>query len=257
LLLGIGTIIEGSDHLSNPLRRTILSDIIFLLLFLFQLNPVSAQDDLSDSEIQDRLLYIYQRLGQGESNARRWWTGWLIGYSAATIAQGAIGLTSKDEDTQQDMALGAATTFLGTMGQIISPMTPGSATDQLSRIPESTSAERKEKLIKAEKLLQSCALREKDGRSWKTHTVTGAVNLCSGCVVWLAFDRSPLEGFINFIINMVITEFQIWTQPTQAIDSYYDYVDKYKTVQKIGCIKPEKAWSVAIYPGGIGIKIVL
>ena len=145
------------------------SIIILLFVFLAQSNLASAQDELSDSQIQERLQTIHQILEHGKSNANRWWYGWLIGYSTTTIAQGAIGLTSGDKETRQDMALGAATTFLGAMGQIIAPMVPGTAPDRLADTPESTPAERKAKLLKAEKLLNECALREREGRSWKRH----------------------------------------------------------------------------------------
>ena len=195
-------------------------------------------------------------LEQGKSNANRWWYGWLIGYSAATIGQGAVFLTSEDKETRQDMALGAATTFLGAMGQIITPMVPGAAPDRLADISESTAEEKSNKLLKAEKLLKESAFREKDGRSWKTHAIAGVVNLSSGLIVWLGFKRSIWEGVGNFALNTVITEAQIWTQPTRAITDYDDYIKKYKSGEKLGCRKSELSWSITMSPGGLGINIL-
>ena len=105
--------------------RTNSKTIILLLLFLFPIHPALAQNELSDAQIQERLQVIHHMLEQGKPNANIWWYGWLIGYSAVTIGQGAVYMTSTDKATRQDMALGAATTFLGAMGQIISPMVPG------------------------------------------------------------------------------------------------------------------------------------
>lgn len=242
--------------MEKPFIRTKLSSIILLLIFLCRINPALAQDELSDSQVKERLQFIQQVLEQGKSNADHWWYGWLIGYSAATIAQGAIGLTSDARATRQDMALGAATTFLGAVGQIITPMVPGSAPDRLAGISESTPAERKEKLTKAEKLLQACALRESEGRSWKAHAITGVVNIGCGLIVWLGFKRSAWEGLGNFALNTIITEAQIWTQPTRAIRDYENYSKTYESEQKLSCHKSGRNWLVNIYPGGLGISVV-
>jgi hypothetical protein len=220
-----------------------------------RVNPVGAQDTLSDSQIQERLKTIHSSLEQGQPNADRWWTGWLIGYSAATLAQGAIGLTSNDQDLREDMALGAATTFLGALGQIAAPAVLRAAPDRISDMPESTPAERKAKLSEAERVFRESAFRERDGRSWKNHAITGAVNLGSGLVVWLGFKRSIEEGLINFALNTVVTEVQIWTQPTRAIRDYDRYMEKYGSEYKAGCREPETTWSVNITPGGVGISL--
>jgi hypothetical protein len=230
--------------------------ILLLFCFLFQLHPALAQNELSDAQTQEKLQVIKQMLEQGKPNANRWWYGWLIGYSAATIGQGAVFFASNDKETRQDMALGAATTFLGAMGQIITPRVPGTAPDRLADISESTPEERSNKLIKAEKLLRECALQEKFGRSWKTHAITGVVNLSSGLVVWLGFKRSIWEGLGNFALNTVITEVQIWTQPTRAITDYDDYIEKYNSGEKPGSRKSELSWSITLSPGKLGISIL-
>lgn len=232
--------------------------IIFLLLlcFLFQINPALAQNELSDAQTQERLQAIRHMLEQGKPNANRWWYGWLSGYSAATIGQGAVYLTCENKETRQDMALGAATTFLGAMGQIIAPTVPGTAPDRLAQFSENTLEERSNKLRKAEELLRECALQEKFGRSWKTHAITGAVNLSSGLVVWLGFKRSFWEGVGNFALNTVITEAQIWSQPTRAVEDYDNYSNKHKSGEKLGARKFAPSWSVALSPGRVGISIL-
>jgi hypothetical protein len=240
----------------KPFNKTKPLAIIFGLYFLFQVGSASAQDGLSDSQIEARVQYIQQALQHGKPAANRWWYGWLIGYSSATFAQGAIGLASKDHETRQDMSLGAATTFLGAMGQIIAPMVPGSAAARLASLPENTPEERKEKLRKAEKLLKACALREKSGRSWQAHAITGGANLCSGLIVWLGFKRSPWEGFGNFALNTAVTELQIWTQPTSAIKDYDTYCSRGKSGQEMGYVRSELNWFVAIYPGRLAISVV-
>jgi hypothetical protein len=241
---------------SKPLFQIKRRIITPLILLLFHFNLASAQDALSDPQVKERLQTIQRMLEAGKPNADRWWWGWLAGYGAATVAQGAIGLTNGDLDTRQDMALGAATTFLGAMGQVIAPMTPSSAPKEFSRFPENTTEARREKLAKAETLLHECAQREKDGRSWKTHALTGAVNAAGGIVVWLGFKRSFWEGVGNFALNTAVTEIQIWTQPTRAIHDEDLYFQEHPSDQGLGFRDKGTSWVLSVRPGGIGIRFM-
>jgi len=231
-----------------PVRITPIV-IVLLLYFVIQTSATLGQDRLTDPQITERLQRIEQMLEQGKSAANLWWDGWLIGYGTATATQAAVGLTSDDRGTKQDMYLGAATTFLGVMGQVIAPMTPSSALDQLAAMPASTPEERKVKLQRAEQWLKDSAVREKSGRSWQTHAITGGVNLCSGLVVWLGFKRSVWEGAGNFLLNTAITELQIWTQPTRAIRDYENYCKQHKGGQSYGHAGERPRLDIAIYPG--------
>jgi len=228
---------------------------ILFLIVLLQFHSGAAQDASPDSLVQEKLRVIRGMLDRGQPGAGRWWTGWLVGYGAATIAQGAVSLASKDKDMREDMALGAATTFLGAVGQIISPMVPTSAPDRLAAMPETTPEERMKKLSEAESLLKECALREKSGRSLKAHAITGIVNLGSGLVVWLGFKRSIWEGVGNFALNTAVTEAQIWTQPTRAVHDYDDYAVRYQTGAGQHLLKSQIHWSLNAVPGGLGIRI--
>jgi hypothetical protein len=226
--------------------------IILLLFFLFQVDPVLAQDELSDSQIQSRLQAVQHMLEHGKASADLWWYGWLVGYSAATIGQGAVFLASEDKGVRQDMALGAATTLLGALGQIITPRIHGAGPDMLVGISEGTPAQRAGKLLEFETMLKENAAQERAGRSWKMHAITGVVNLGSGLVVWLGFKRDIWEGIGNFALNTVITEAQIWTQPTRAVKDY----EKYQSGDKLNYGKSETSWSVGVYPGGLAVRIM-
>ncbi len=233
---------------------------ILLLFFSFLLytGRIVAQQtaaQLPDEQIKERLSYIERVLERGEHNAELWWYGWLIGYSSATAGQMAVYGTSDEKHTKQDMALGAATTLLGAVGQLIDPMVPGYAPDRLDKMPENTPEERRLKLIQAEDLLRRSALREKNGRSWKTHALTAAVNLGGGLVVWLGFKRSVWEGLANAALNTLVTEIQIFTQPTRAIKDYENYLNKYQAGEKPGLSQQRYTCFVGLYPGGVRLSI--
>jgi hypothetical protein len=228
----------------------------FFLIILFQFISAEGQNNISDSLNKERIQYIQNVLDEGRPNANGWWYGWLYGYTAATVGQGAVFFLSSEKSTRQDMALGAGTTFLGAMGQIIAPMVPGKAPQSLSLMEEDTPEERSQKLVKAEELLKASALKEKVGRSWQYQTICGIVNVSSGMITWIGFKRNVWAGVGNFALNTVITEAQIWTQPTRAMKDYQEYCRKYKDGAIPTAMKPEHKWYVNIYPGGIGVKLV-
>ena len=247
---------SGNTSRSKLFIRGILKSFPFLLLLIFRTGCVSAQDDLPDSIVTERLETIKQLLGEGKTNANRWWYGWLIGYSAATVVQGTAIFISEDKSTRQDLALGAATTFLGAAGQVINPMVPGYAPGRLELIPESTVEERLNKLSEAENLFRECALMEKRGRSWKTHAIYSAVNLSSGLITWIGFDRSIWAGLGNFALNTAITEAQIFTQPTRAMKDYANYQKKYGMEPDNSYASNNTYWIVNVYPGGVVVRFV-
>ena len=230
--------------------------IFFIFLFIFQLLPVSAQVEIPDSIITERIQILQSILDQGKPNGDCWWYGWLAGYSAATAVQGAVYFLNEDKSTKQDMVLGAATTFLGAIGQLLTPRVPGQAADRLVQIPDSTPEERLIKYYKAEELLKKSALTEKSGRSWQVHALTGVVNLSSGLITWLGFKQTVWAGVGNFALNTVITEAQIWTRPTRTMKAYQNYCEKYNSGEKVFANQPDLNWYVSVYPGGIGIKLV-
>jgi hypothetical protein len=228
----------------------------FLIILFCRTGVLRAQENISDTLVKERIQVIQQMLDQGKKKANIWWYGWIAGYGAATLAQGAVCLYSDKLATRQDMALGALTTFLGVGSQVISPMVPGYAPERLREIPEGSPEQNLFKLQEAERLLEASAIREKEGRSWKIHAMDGAVNVACGFVVWFGFKRDFTEGLINVAMNTAICEAQIFTQPVRAIRDYNDYCRQYKNGPPVSLREPEVRWQFTMMPGGIGIRLV-
>src|SRR5512145_1694248 len=145
----------------KKLRPKLMITLLVLIALAFQTGITEAQDPLPDSLVTERIQVIQEMLDHGKGGANRWWYGWLVGYSAATLAQGAAVITSDKLATRQDMALGAVTTLLGAAGQAFTPRTPGYAPERLRELPGGTPEANREKLQEAERLLRESALREK------------------------------------------------------------------------------------------------
>lgn len=214
--------------------------------------PATAQNIESDSLVAERLSNLRLMLADERLRDNRWWYGWLGAYSAATIAQTGVWIAVDDLSTRQDMALGAATTFLGAAGQMISPLKPNREWQRIGQLPERTPEEKRIKLMESEKLLKQNAMNERAGRSFKTHAIATAVNLGSGLVTWLGFKRSVWDGLGNFVLNTAITETQILSQPRRAIKDYDNYVKKYK----FSPVNPTPiSMSLNTYAGGVSLVI--
>jgi hypothetical protein len=87
------------------------------------------------------------------------------------------------------------------------------------------------------------------------HAVSSAINLSSGMITWLGFDRTIQSGLINFAINEVITEANIWTQPTRAIKDYKNYCEKYKKGLPSAMYKPKAHLHVNAFYGGLALRL--
>jgi hypothetical protein len=238
------------------MSKTFVNQILLVLLFLLSAsllsNQVIAQSIPADSLVVERLSSIRHIIDREKIQTGRWWYGWLAAYGAATIVQTAVGITSDDLSTRQDMALGAATALIGVAGQFLSPVKPIRDWKRIEQLPEVTDADKLSKLDESEKLLQQIAMSEKIGHSWKTHAVCSAVNLGTGLVTWLGFKRSVWAGLGIFAINTSITETQILSQPKRAMKEYKKYIQKYGDYPE----QPSPiSLSFNIYPGGVSLLV--
>jgi hypothetical protein len=235
--------------------RSVSARILFSVIFLVQVISLKGQDEVADSVTDKRIQDIQLTALQDLKNAQIWWYGWLGGYSAATAGQVIVAASTESLATRQDMALGAATTFLGALGQLITPIVPRNSKADYPSYRDYIAGEKPISEEQAAELLKTLALREKEGRSWKTHAIAGAVNIGSGLITWLGFKRTVWDGLANFALNTAVTEAQIWTQPTRAIKDYENYLRESQQEAGMAPLKPESEWTVSVFPGGIAIRL--
>jgi hypothetical protein len=239
-------------------RRSVMLPVVLVVLVVlsFNVNKASGQAVVYDSLTDARLNLLSKAIHTDHLRTERWWYGWLGAYSAATIGQGVIYFTSSNKSTRQDMALGAATTLLGAAGQFITPFIPNKEFSQFANLPERSDEDKLQKLAAAEKLLSQWSERERQALTWQNHILSTAVNLGGGLITWLGFKRTLKDGIVNFAINEVITETQIWIQPTYAKRYYKKYCLEYLNGSVNYSYKPDVTWYVEAVPGGIGLKAV-
>jgi len=197
-----------------------------------------------------KLRKIVERDTKG---AQAWRYSWIGGYSAATAAQGIIAATSDDKSLRQDMVLGAATTFLGAVSTILTPLLPDRKNmEAMMKIHnDSLSGPAYD-----EAMLKELARREKAGRSWKVHAAAGVVDLGSGLITWLGYKRTFRDGIINFAMNTVIAEAQIWSQPMRAIRDYKKISGAGQGLRSSSQGDQGCRVYLGSYPGGVTLRAV-
>jgi hypothetical protein len=241
---------------------------IVLVILLANLSVAYAQEaSPSEEQVKARLAFITGALSAGQPAAKRWWYGWIAGYSAGAVAMGILAATNWNEPVvptfapvpepdrgfAEDMLVGSATFALGVAGLLIDPFVPATAARKLRPLPETTSMERVEKLRRAEELLRQCARREKDGRSLKTHLMNVGVNAAAGVVTAAAFKRPWTDGLITFVTGEAVSLLTIFSQPMRATRDLKKY--EAGDLGNSGVSTPERRWSLGVWPGGLSFRL--
>ncbi|MBN1925544.1 MAG: hypothetical protein JW798_06905 [Prolixibacteraceae bacterium] len=228
--------------------------LLCILAFSVCLIPAKAQLPEGFPNEKENLDQLLTTLKKDQKAIKTWWGTWLGLYSAATVVQTGIAIQTQDKALKQDMYLSAATTFLGAGFQLITP-TVKVDKSFFEGNENLTPEQRLEKMNRAYELLEKSAVYEAEGRSWKIHALTGAVNATTGLITWLAFDR-PVDGLITFAINMAITETQIWTQPILAKKAYQKYASQYITGEYIPTKQPPAQFMASATASGFQLRVI-
>jgi hypothetical protein len=232
--------------------RSFARSALVVAVLLVSVGRIAAQGAPapSDAEVTNRLAYIQRSLDDGGKAADLWWHGWLIGYGVATFGQVAAGTGTHDTTQKQDLLVGAATSGLGAIGQVVFPLDAGSLAVQLRAMSAGTAEARRAKLATAERFLRRSAAQEALGRSWKAHATAAVVNLAAGLVVWRHYDRPARDGLLTFALGQLVSEVQIFTQPTKAIRDLREYERRSDFERAAAGGGPQRSWYVRPSPGG-------
>jgi len=232
--------------------RRLITMIVMIAFF-----PLLAKaQDIPDAIVHQRIDFLQKSIGNDQNGTIKWWYGWLAGYGVLTAGQGAVWYSSEETSLRQDMATGAATTFLGLIGQFVSVYQPQHFAVKFSQLPEGTSAERLSKMKQMEKFLTDRSVLEVESRKWKAHLPSLGVNLASGLITWVGFHRTVWDGVANFALNCVISESQIWTQPLRAKKELKRYHERFGGTETSGTYRREINYNFTVSAGGAGIRVV-
>jgi hypothetical protein len=156
---------------------------------------------------------IQQELDHEALHERLWWNGWMATYAGLTVGQGVAAGLSGDRDTRADLGVGAATSFLGVIGVLISRLPEiDAAAETLRAMPAGGEDAGRARDEAATLLREQAASAEREERSWVPHALNFIVAAGSSVVLWKGFDRGTSSA-ANFATSLAVGELQIWTQP--------------------------------------------
>jgi hypothetical protein len=181
--------------------------------------------------MRGRITEIQDAMNGGEGSMKLWWWSWLGIYGAFTAGSFTIAALADGDTERITYNVSGVQSALGVVGMLISPQAAGYAPARIRRLPGGNPAELRAKLTESERLMDQAAEDEIMGRSWITHALALLVNGGGAMVIWKGYgDRieddggSPgKEAILNFVLGTIVSEIQIFTQPTRAIadrDSY-------------------------------------
>ncbi len=214
----------------------------------------AAPPDLDDAEVRRRLTFIEDRLDRGTAAAERWWYGWYTGWTALTVGEAVLALSTTNVVTRKGAAVGAFGASLATLPFGLFPFPARYAYRRLGTLPEATSEERRRKLARAEVLLRGAAKAETLGRWWVTHVLSAAGSVAIGGLL-VAYKQTAPVAVISTLGGIGLGEAQIWTQPTAAIDDLRAY-ELLTGGGSAPAARPAAiTWSVAPAPLGAGLGV--
>jgi hypothetical protein len=228
------------------------------LVFVFGMSSAAAETP-SDAEVSRRLAFIEARLARGTGPANLWWHSWYFGWTALSMGQAVWAIVTPDKDTRIDMAVGAAASTLAVIPLGVLKFPARTAWQDLSRVHANSPEARRRKLTFAEHLLEATAKDEKLRRSWVNHATSIGVSIGVGLLLGVGYGR-PRTGLLNALGGIALSEIQIWTTPTAAIDDFAEYQKLRGTPTAFvpmtvnRPVMPKVGISVLPQPGGISIS---
>jgi hypothetical protein len=227
--------------------------VILICTILLPLSLKAAETTTSEQEMKERIMYIQQALDEGESAGRLWWSGFTFVYGVASGYQLNTGLNYEDKQRPANI-VGGTKSLLGALSLLIAPFPAAFAPDKLRETPDENI---KAKLEKAEFLLKASAQAEKNGKSWMNHALSIGVNTAGALVIGTTYsdylnDRNvnpTKEALASLISGIIVSELQIWLQPSRAIDDWNKYEQKYINGETTGkLIRPDNSHYVFAAP---------
>ncbi len=240
-----------SSHLQQAAARRWAATTLLAAAALA--SSATAAAEPSDAEVSQRLNFIETRLQRATFSARLWWSAWYYGYVVVTVGEAGVALGTTNRGLRTDSAVGAAFATLGVLGIGVAPFPPRYAAATLDALPAGTPAERRRKLARGERLLGDSAKAEAGGRTWVAHVAGCGVTLASSLVLALVYKRIT-SSIVTLVSGVAITEGQIFTRPTAAIDDLRAYQHGAWSGGAPVTTGTRSSWTLIAQPGGMGIS---
>jgi len=178
-------------------------------------------NELSSTELDQRLKFVETRLAEQGPDARYWQHGWTGFHAVSAAAQGILAVDADDSDDEINYLVGAVKSGGALAQMLIRPLPAVQGLTRFQAMPSRSREERIHKLTQGETLLYESAGRAATRSIWKRHFIGIGANLLGGAVI-AAFGDSN-DAVTSTVLGIVVSEANIWTEPSRAINDLKDY----------------------------------
>lgn len=203
---------------------------------------IAAQSDSS------RLSYLSALLSEESGNARLRALGWGGTFGVLTIGQ-LVAIPLLPSDMAPDLYWGALSAALGAAFIVLDPLEVLEAGPRFAQRVRSSSPDDACALIaEGERLLQSGAQAEVDGRRWYIHVGNVLFNVGLGLLLGFGYGHWS-SGFLNMGVGIAVGEATIFISPSKLIAGWEQYLR--------GSAKPTAVSLSLVAAPGPGVGVLL
>ena len=188
--------------------------------------PLSAHADPVDPRLA--------LLDSDASQARLWFWGFTSIYSVSAVVQTTLALALDDPGLRVDATVGAASSWLGIAGMLITPV---------PRVWRA--AEEAHRTGNVDVAIARAAEAETAARAWYNHVGVGLVAVVSGLVLWIGYDR-PISAALAFGSDLIGGELSILTIPTRSARWRDRPVARWQLAPSLNGLQIVGAWQAAL-----------
>lgn len=156
---------------------------------------------------------------------------------------------SQNGDDQAGRIVEGVTGAIGLGYLAVRPMEARQGADPIRSMPEGTLAQKENRPLAAEPLLERNALRAKERSSWKMHPGNVAFNLAAGGFV-VGFGNLGDAGILAGS-GAVAGALQMWSQPGRPLRDW----EEYQKLRSGAAQSPGLDWSLSPTPRGIALRL--
>jgi len=230
-----------------------MNKLLISFLVLISCNVYSqdySSDHLTVKQLDNRFLYIKNRLDNERNHSYLWQHGWEGYYGISSLVQLSLATTADNSDDEIRFGVGAFKSAVAFSAILMNPLPAIDGADSLSspthgdsNVQAHTREHKIERLKRAEALFKRRSERAKSIHTWTRHGTAILFNLATAGIV-SAFGNDK-DAIASAIGGILASEINIWTQPYQGIQDRQDYQS----------LKSNNSWSWNLQPTLNGLAV--
>ncbi len=185
----------------------------------------SDHASLSDSQIDQRIQFLEQRLEDSKRHGQIWFWSWFAINGGSMIGNGVIAATRGQHDDRVNYATGAALGAIGLADLFLRPLEARYGADPIRGLPDATREQKLAKLRAAEDQLRGNAVRAEERHQVLPYVGNAGLALAAGLTVGLLGQRG--DGIITGMTTLAGGTVNLLTQPARPERDWDDYLAQY------------------------------